>query len=213
MQNHAPPVAPPPPRVFNYSLDWRFLLPISDPSRVFVVFEEEADLSQTLTHVGISASNQLSLADVKREQALRAESFVLPFGWPVRWVGMQAEDHIELYRSLRWLIEPGGHFLIGFNNAWYGHRSGSKYHSARPGQVASQLHQAGYRSIEILGVMPDLSIPEYILHLEPQSILFALCHRFRRKPVILKLLQVFSHAPGWARMSSFLPCYFAVAVA
>lgn len=212
MQTQPQPVPPPQPRVFNYSLDWRFLLPVADPDKVFVLFEEDTDFAQTLAQAGISSANQLSFADLKAEPRRRVQSLVLPFGLPVRWVGAGAADQTELYRSLRRLVEPGGHFVVGFNNAWYGRRAGSIYHGATPERMASRLNGAGFRSIEILGAMPDLSIPEYILQLQPQAILFALRHRFRRKPIVLKLLRVLSKAPGRASMSSLLPCYFAVAV-
>jgi hypothetical protein len=51
------------------------------------------------------------------------------------------------------------------------------------------------------------------LHLDPESILFALRHRFRRQPLLLRLLHAFSYIQGFGSVSSFLPCYFAVAVA
>lgn len=213
MQDNASSAFPPQPQVFTHSLDWRFLLPIADLENTFVVSEEDADLSQTLAHVGIPVSNRRSLADLKPEPGRTIHSLVLPFGLPVRWVGSRTDDQLELYRSMRRLIEPGGYFLMGFNNALYVRRRGGAYHPSTPRSVAAQLGHAGYRSIEILGAMPDLIIPEYLLHLEPQTVLFALRHRFRRKPIILKILHVLSRAPGWANMSSFLPSYFAIAVA
>ena len=36
------------PRVYQYSLDWRFLLPIADSQKVHVVFEQNDEFSQAL---------------------------------------------------------------------------------------------------------------------------------------------------------------------
>jgi hypothetical protein len=52
------PIPAPPPRVFNYSLDWRFLLPMGDPKNLYLVFEEDIDFRQTLERVGIHADRQ-----------------------------------------------------------------------------------------------------------------------------------------------------------
>ena len=48
------------PRVFNYSLDWRFLLPLSNADKIFVFLEDDSDFGQTLEQIGIPVSNQFS---------------------------------------------------------------------------------------------------------------------------------------------------------
>src|SRR6266498_1393530 len=108
----------PQPRVFNYSLDWRFLLPIVDAGKIRVVLEDDADFTQTLEQVGISVSDQSSFSDVKQNGRDSTQSLVLPFGLPLRWVGTQREDQIEFYRSIRHFICTDGYFLIGFENSW-----------------------------------------------------------------------------------------------
>src|SRR5215212_8735870 len=106
------------PRVFNYSLDWRFLLPVSHPDKTFVFFEDDADFSQSLQQVGIPDSNQLSFLDVEQKEKKESASFVLPFGLPVRWVGKEQSDQIEFFRSLRKLMGDNCNILVGFHNSW-----------------------------------------------------------------------------------------------
>ncbi len=202
------------PRVFNYSLDWRFLLPMADMRKMYVVFEEDEEFSQTLAEVGVPLSNQLSSSSIKQNGSLNVQSLVFPFGLPVRWVSTGYTDQVEFFRTYRGLIDPNGYFLVGFNNAWYlrpGERS--TYHASAPRRVAAQLHRAGFKLIKMFGAMPDLSIPEYIFDLNPQPMQFALHHRFRRKPAVVKILNVLARTIGLARVSRFLPCYLAVAAA
>jgi hypothetical protein len=200
------------PRVFKYSLDWRFLLPLSDPDKTFVFFEDDLDFSQTLEQVGIPVSNQLSLLDIERKEKSAAASFVFPFGLPVRWVGKEQADQIEFFRSMRKLIGDTGNLLVGFNNLWnYRSRTLTKYHFSTPSRMISQLQQAGFKMIKVFGVMPTLSISEYIFDLGDYPVYFALQHRFKRKPIRFYLLQLLSHTLGIESVSDFLPCYFVVA--
>jgi len=211
MQTRPQNVLAPQPRVFNYSLDWRFLLPITDAGRIRVIVGEDSELSQTLEQVRISVSNHFS--EIKQTGADHVQALVLPFGLPVRWVGSKQGDQIEFYRSIRHLIDPGGYLLVGFNNSrnFYSNIE-SKYHPSTPRYITNDLTAAGFKSIKIFGAIPNLSIPEYIVDLDAQAIQFALQHRFRRKPIVLNSLQLLSRALSWARISTFLPCYFAVAV-
>ena len=212
MQTHVQEVRSSPPRVFHYSLDWRFLLPIADVSKIRVVLEDDSDFSQTLERVGILVSNQISFSDVKRSGREDTEALALPFGLPVRWVSTQAKDQMKFYRSIRHFICPSGHVLIGFENRWNA-RPNPNYHPSTPRRIAHQLTQAGFRSIKIFGAMPDLRIPEYIFELQDQAMDFAMGHRFRRKTVLLRVIQTVSRSVGLSSLSGFLPCYFAVAVA
>ncbi len=200
------------PRVFNYSLDWRFLLPLSNADKIFVFLEDDYDFGQTLEQVGIPVSNQLSFLNIEQKEQKDSASFVLPFGLPVRWVGREQADQIEFFRSMRKLMDNNGNLLVGFNNSWhYRSRTQTKYHSSTPRRVTSQLQKAGFKTIKIFGVISNLSIPEYIFELNAQPVLFALQHRFKRKPVILNLLQLISHTIGLTSFSDFLSCYFVIA--
>src|ERR1044071_17217 len=130
------------PRVFNYSLDWRFLLPISKVDKIFVFLQDDYDFSQTLEQIGIPATNQLSFLEIEQKEKKESASFVLPFGLPVRWVGKEQTDQIEFFRSMRKLIGEGGNLLVGFNNSLNDRSSPqTKYHSSTHRRVISQLQK------------------------------------------------------------------------
>lgn len=202
------------PRVFNYSLDWRFLLPSAEPRKTCLLFEENADFSQTLEQVGLQGSKQLAQSELRDHKNDRFEILVMPFGLPAGWAGAGPEDRVRFYISIRRFIASGGHFLVGFNHVLNlrPHPQGL-YRAATPGLIRGELQQAGFQSVKLYGAMPTLQIPEYIFDLDPRAIDFAFRNRFRRKPAVLRALRLFAGTVGWARISNFLPCYFAVAVA
>lgn len=214
MGPHPQTATAPQPRVFNYSLDWRFLLPLTDPKKVCLLFEEDTDFSQTLEQVGIYASQKFSLSALRDRETASFPLFVMPFGLPVAWSGAEHADRVEFYFAIRHFIDSGGYLLVGFNNLlnWRS-KPQTSYHSSTPLRIARELTQAGFKSVKIFGAMPDLQIPEYIFDLDPRAIHFALQSRFRRKPALLRVLQVLKGTMGLKRMSNFLPCYFAVATA
>ena len=197
------------PRIFRYSLDWRFLLPLSNPDRLFIIFENERDFCQTLEHVGIPVSNQFSFLDIERKPQKEAGSFVFPFGLSVNWVSAEPVDQIEFFRSMRTLMGEHGNLLVGFNNAAVNRsRTPTKYYASTPQRMTSQLQKAGFQAIRVFGAIPNLNIPEYMFDLDGRSLSFALQHRFKRKPILLHLLQLFSYAAGVTRLFDLLPCYF-----
>ena len=204
----------PQPRLFHYSLDWRFLLPMADTKKICLLLEDDPDFSQALEQVGMHASQQLSFSDLQKNQHNQAPSFVLPFGIPVGRVTANPEDQVVFYGSVRRMISSGGCLLLGFNNAWNPRANSHKtYYPSTPPRIANQLKQAGYQSVKIFGAMPNLAIPEYIFDLDFRTIQFALQNRFRRKPAAFHAIRVLSATIGWSRISNFLPCYFAVATA
>src|SRR5688500_8109896 len=115
MQYRSQDTYAPPPQVFHYSLDWRFLLPLADARNIYVLTEEDADFRETLQQVRISFS---SLLVPSNNQGNNIQSLVLPFGLPVRWVSKSRVDQAEFFRSIRPLIGADGYLLIGFENAW-----------------------------------------------------------------------------------------------
>ena len=202
----------PSPRVFHYSLDWRFLLPTTDLRNIGLLLEDDQDFRETLGQVGIQAAQQLSLSELKHKNRNEMQSFVMPFGLPTGWVGPKQEDQVEFYASLHRSLALEGYLLVGFNNAWnLPTGSRAKYYSSTPRRMSAQLRQAGFQAVEVFGVMQDLAIPEYIFNLESRSLQFALQNRFRRKPRILRVLRVLAKTIGVARLANFLPCYFALA--
>lgn len=202
------------PRVFRYSLDWRFLLPTEKAEAVTFLLEENEEFRQALAQVGMSPSRQLSFSEFRQTKISEIQSLVLPFGLPTKWVGANDRDQVEFYSSARRLIASDGYLLVGFNNIWNVRKSSrATYHASTPRRMVTQLKHAGFSSSKIFGAMPNLSIPEYIFDLHPPTIQFALQNRFRRKPSLVRALRVLSGVIGFARISHFLPCYFAVAAA
>lgn len=202
----------PQPPLFHYSLDWRFLIALSDTQKIYLLFEENPNFSQALEQVGIGASQRLPFSELGRETNRDFPSIALPFGVSNAWVTDRYEDQVGFYRSVQRLISSGGCLLVGFNNAWnLRAASQKKYYASTPGRILNQLEQAGFSSVTLFGAMPNLAIPEYIFDLDPRTIQFALRNRFRRKLEVLRALRVLSATVGWRRLSNFLPCYFAVA--
>jgi hypothetical protein len=200
------------PQVFRYSLDWRFLLPIADVSGVYVLFDGDADFRRTLERVGIPVSNQLSFSALGQHKDGPIHSLALPFGPSLRQVGAKPNNEGEFYLWCRRLIEPGGNFLIGFDNILRLQADpASNYYSSTPARMVRQLNRAGFQSIKIFGVLSNLRIPEYIFDLDSRTIHLALQNRFGRKPALSYALRALASTIGLARISNFLPSYFAVA--
>ena len=201
----------PQPRVFHYSLDWRFLLPIAKPQEIYVLAAEGDEFHQTLEQVGIASLQQLSLVDLRQSSRHDLQTVVMPFGVASSWVTPDLEDQVKVYSTVRNLLATQGRLLVGFNNVWGPRGTQAKYYPSTPRRIRVQLNQAGFTSVQLHGVMPNLDIPQYIFGLEPRSIHFALQNRFRRKPAILRALRLVAASIGMLRVSNFLPCYFAVA--
>lgn len=202
------------PRVFHYSLDWRFLLPSADAKNLHILVEPNEDFSQTLAHVGIDLSQVVTFPDLRQVPEKQAQTFVLPFGLPADGVSTKSPDQVEVYASVRRRMTSGGYLLVGFNNVWnVSTRSKKEYHACTPRRMTAQLMQAGFQSIRVFGAMPNLAIPAYIFDLESEPAQFALQNRLRRKPTVLRVLRLLSRTLGWKRLSNFLPCYFAIATA
>ena len=200
----------PQPRRFHYSLDWRFLLPLTDTKKIYLLLEEDKDFSQVLEQVGINSSQQLSFSDFQQHRNADIHSVVIPFGIPASWVSGKLEDQVEFYASIRRFLSPGGCLLVGFNNRWnWRAKSQKQYYLSTPRHVIQQLKQAGFQSVSMFGAMPSLAIPEYIFDLDSRTIQYSLQNRFRRKPAVLRALRILSATMGWKRISNFLPCFFA----
>ena len=212
---HLPPTATSSqPRVFHYSLDWRFLLPLAEPQKICLLVEENLDFSQTLEQVGIHVSQQLSLSELRDHKNGRFQLMVMPFGLPAGWAGSRHQDRVEFYFSIGRFIDSGGQLLVGFNNALnFRAKSRDKYQTSTPGRLARELGQAGFMSVKLYGAMPNLRIPEYIFDFDPLALDFAARNRFRRKPAVLQALRVLAATIGLQSITNFLPCYFAAAAA
>lgn len=204
----------PQPRDFHYSLDWRFLLPMEKSRKICILFEENADFSQTLEQVGIGDSQQISFTELRYHKNESFPLLVMPFGLPAGRVGPGREDRVQFYVSIRGFIDSGGHLLVGFNNVLNLRATPpALYRASTPSRITGELGQAGFKSVKIYGAMPNLRIPEYLFDLDPRVIHYALGNRFRRKPAVLQALRLIAGTIGWKRISNFLPCYFVVAAA
>src|SRR3990172_694712 len=217
MQSNQQLALHPETRTYSYSLDWRFLLPIAGDAKLLVLSEGSADFTQALERVGIAGldwhEGLSSILDAKQDEVGDLHGLVIPFGLPVHRVGIHEEDHIEFYRSARRLIHRGGYLLVGFENVWkFRSKARFMYHFSSPRRMNYQLRQSGYTSVEIFGAIPNLSIPEYIFHLQSQTLDFALRHRFRRKAITRNILRWLLGRIGSSGVSALLPCYFAVAM-
>lgn len=193
------------PKVYRYSLDWRFFLPETDVQHLHVFFADDDEFSQALERVGIPRSNQHSFGELKSNSEMQVRSMVFPFGLP-----SAAEDPLAFLTTCRRWIEAGGSLMIGFNNALY-RRGRSPYQAARSRRLLFQLSRAGFQSIRVLGVMPNLSIPEYVFDLNLEPIQFAFAYRFRRKRFVRQTLVSLARVVGPARLADYLPCYLAIA--
>jgi hypothetical protein len=202
-----------PPRVFHYSLDWRFLLPTADAKKLCLLLEENEEFSHALDPVGLRGTQQVSFLDLKDDRIQRFDSLAMPFGLSTGWAGKGHAAQVEFYVSIRRLLSSGGYFLVGFNNTWNLRASSPEYYSSTPHRMAEQLKEAGFQSVKLFGAMPNLNIPEYIFETDSRTIQFALQNRFRRKPVVVRALRALSGTIGMHTLSNFLPCYFAVAAA
>ncbi|HSK89392.1 MAG TPA: hypothetical protein VK880_13600 [Anaerolineales bacterium] len=175
---------------------------------------DDPEFSETLEQLGIEDTQQLAVPDLREGRLKKFHSLVMPLGLPRGWAGEKSEDQVEFYSYLRHLMASDSYLLLGFNNAWTaGANHRTNYYSCSPGRMTDQLKRAGFKSVQIFGAMPNLRIPEYIFDLDPGVVHFALRNRFRRKPAVLRALRLLGGTLGWARISDFLPCYFALAMA
>ena len=201
------------PRVFHYSLDWRFLLPVTEPAGMCLLLQEDAEFDQTLDQVGLHASQRLSPSGLQTGKG-GFHSVVMPFGLPVGWAGAAPRDQAAFYSRLRQWMTSGSHLLIGFQNAWaFQQTPQTGYYTSRPRHIVDQLRLSGFKDVRLFGTMPNLRIPEYMFDIEPRAMQFALRNRFRRKPALLRALGLLAGTMGWRRISDFLPCYFVLAMA
>ena len=219
----------------DFSVDWRFLLPVRPGCRMLVLSEGGGDfaryfaaLEMTVIVWRIDAPERA--AGKPHQDSDRPQDSVLfrlpdppflpgsfdmvaiPFGIPQRLLP-EAGGISGFQRSLSRLLRPGGRLLMGFVNPRSLRRPRLAGQSVfLPGRLKAELEGAGLRVLSLYGVAPDLLKPAYILPLRERSFRFFLQHRFSGKPAG----RLFGMLPGSmtsAFLSRFLPCYFVVASA
>lgn len=209
------------------SVDWRFLLPITESSRVLIIGGEHDDFTELFGKIGVSAitwlhgslpakdENNSEQGKFDAVENLVAQSFppmsfdfvVIPFGFP----GDKLTHEVDVYQMIRRLIRPDGMMLIGFSNTLglfrQGFRSDSFY--STPWCMMHKLRLAGYSQIDFYGAMPNLDTPEFIFPLKAQLLSFTLQHRYRYKLPAM-LLYIFSSRPIATIFLYLLSYYFVI---
>lgn len=213
----------------NSSADWRFLLPITESSRILIIGGEYDGFSELFSKIGVLevtwlCSSLLANSENKNvehskfdaianlaTQSFPSKSFdmvVVPFGFP----GGRLTDEADVFQMIRRLMRPNGTMLIGFSNIFGLFRRGEQSDScySTPWQMIRKLRSAGYSQIDIYGAMPSLVSPEYIFPLKAHLLSFTLQHRYRYK-LSDRLLQLFSSKPVASIFLYLLSYYFIIA--
>lgn len=191
----------------GHSTDWRHLLPLVDESKTLVLCQACGDIVGILHQAGIPMSVQQSdFTSLSNLVSKTVDAIVIPFGFPENL-------HLDFFHLLRGILQESGVLLIGFENRWKLQRVGSAgIYVSMPRQLTYLLRQAGFASIDLYGVIPDLQIPEYIFPLTPQSLSFVLQQRYKRNLPLGLLRRLFTPALA-SQFSGFMPSYYAIAKA
>ncbi len=218
------------PSLPGCSADWRFLLPITNNSRVLIITHgcDEFALSLGGDVKAITWRSNISAyrnreSSVKNGNVLFADylfppfppsSFdiiALPLGIPS---GISKMGNRQFHQNIRRLLRPGGSMLFGFANPWGIRRSSDSEHtySTINNMLGLLRGIANYSSVEIYGVFPNLAMPEFIFLPRPENLRFILQRRYKYK-IPNPLLNLFSSLVFTSVLSKFLPFYFAVASA
>lgn len=218
------------PSLPESSADWRFLLPITQNSRVLIIGGEQDDFTELFGKIGISEIIWLcgslpaggenhknnGQSEFDAVESLTAQSFppisfdiiAIPFGFP----GRKLLDDVDVYQIVRSLLRPGGTMLIGFSNRFglFRRRFQSNFYYSTPCRMIRNLRLAGYSQIDIFGAMQNLETPEYIFPLKTHLLSFTLQDRYRYK-LPASLLYFLSNKPVVSILLYLLSYYFVIA--
>jgi len=192
------------------SVDWRFLLPLSQNDTVLFVGDQSNELKKAFEELGVPAATWPTISPAEISSDLRESTFnivAVPYGMASDRRQGQS-DRIAIYRTVRPLLKPGGVLLLGFTNVFLGNEN--KIPAARPGQIRRMLRSAGYVKIDFYGVYPNLMIPEYIFPLKFSPFLFTMDFHLRNR-LPGTLLRILSNRIVFVGISNLIPAYFAVA--
>lgn len=203
------------PNAYEHSLDWRFLLPLGEGSRLLVLSIRNAGLSAALERAGISGArwreDDLEIPHSVDAEGANLDALALPFGLPRTGRAAHAADRILFYQDVRTRLRPDGYLLVGFENRWrdpFGRHT--KYYSSTPAIVRDELQRAGFSRVGCFAVSPDLDVPDYVLQLQQPALNFAVGHRFRRSAFARNTMQVLLKIAGPIRAASVFPSYYVV---
>ncbi len=199
----------------NSSADWRFLLPITESSRVLIIGGEHDDFTELFGKMGVSAVTWLrgllpadSENNNKNSGQSKFDIVAIPFGFR----SDKLTHEVDVHQMIRQLMRPGGTILIGFSNRLGLFRRGFQSNSyySTPWRMIHKLRLAGYSQIDLYGAMPNLETPEYIFPLRTQLLSFTLQHRYRYK-LPARLFHFFSSKPVVFIFLYLLSYYFVIA--
>lgn len=213
------------------SADWRFFLPISAGSNVLLVSNQGEDIARYFEKLGILTTiytNDSSTGPGVKLSRQKSADFenefsppdghplfdvvAMPHGFPGYFLPRGDAYQIDMYQKIKQTITSHGALLVGFSNSLrLGRATGSSVNFyATPQRMIRLLGKAGYHSVKIYAVIPDLNVPDYIFPLNKHEIGFVLEHRYRYKiPAWLLKLLTTSFVAG--SLSNFFPFYYAVA--
>lgn len=190
------------------SIDWRFFIPMPTTSgRVLIIdvdYDEYFYLYKNLS--GYVIDYYSNLHDFFSEKRLPSYNIVIiPHG-----VSVEDWDN-RLLQKIKHVLLPGGVLFLGFYNSFgFPALIKNKNNAATINKVRSFLIQEKYSSIFFLGMLSDLSAPEYIFPLTPELLRFALKQKYSRKIFINFLLSLLSSS-SLKIFLKVLPCYSVVA--
>ncbi|HMU94726.1 MAG TPA: hypothetical protein PKE35_11595 [Anaerolineales bacterium] len=199
----------------SHGVDWRFLLPLREHTRMLVIHPSDADYDRSFQEFGIPFET-VSFDNFNTDRSpLQFESgsfdivaAPLGFGGDNR-AGRQSQLGKNLL-AVRSLIRAGGMFLLGFSNRWDIRRKGREFpNSSTTWRISRSLERAGFDGMRFYGTFPEPLTPEYIFPLNSQSLAFVLNYRYQHKlpGYFLKL----TRTPAVNMLLGFVPFYYAVA--
>lgn len=213
------------------SIDWRYLLDISDKSKILVIGQRCEEIGKIFNILGASSitccRDIMSLPFVRQTRtdiSLHIENacddlqfdseylsfynvIALPFGLPRLNDKISENRDARLLHCLKRALHPKGNIMVGFfNELRFWEKPKFEFRSL-PRQITSMLIRAGYDTVRVYGVIPYQDIPVYIFPLNERVIDFVLSRRYGSK-LPLGLLRILGKLP----VSLVLfPWYFAIA--
>lgn len=191
----------------TYSVDWRFLLPLDEHTRVLVVCNQPADYDRSFFELGMTA--ELITSNQVNKVSGTFGVIAAPLGFEDNNFRIEKDRWADRYQTLLQLLHPGGSFLVGLSNRWSIRKRTQLLPSSSIFETRRILRMLGIDSFRFFGVLPEPLAPEFIFPLSGHALSFALNHRYQHKlPQTILLLAKTSAA---SLLLNFLPFYYVVA--
>jgi len=191
----------------DYSVDWRFLLPIDEHTRLLIISDEHVDYDHSIHELGMSA-------DVIPPNQIDKISgtfgvIAAPLGFISNNFEVKKDQWIAGYQSLLRLLCPGGTFLVGMSNRWGFRKKTQILPPSSIFETQRALSRIGIKSIRFFGLLPEPRAPEYIFPLSGHALSFVLNHRYQHK--IPRAILLLAKTPSANLILNFLPFYYVIA--